>query len=218
MGFGVSHLVNAARKAVHAMRTRSAYLHLRDPHQQCNLFDIFALPILSCGSEVWATDPNVGSAAEVLHRQFLKRLVVIRDSTATDLVLAKLGRCPLQTHSWQQVLRYHNSFFKLHSVRLSKVAKLAGTNFDSKASAWRPQLTALFDTQPGRSRASPPVDAADIVERETERRRAAFLASNLSSATLLKFPSRSCLRSVLVSSQISLKQWSQPRVPMSGES
>ena len=183
MAFGVSHLVSAARKAVHAMRRRCAYLHLRDPQQQCKLFDILVLPILSYGSEVWATDPRIGAAAEVLHRQFLKRLIGIRGSTATDLVLAELGRHPLQIHFWQQILRYHNRFFKLDSVRLSKVAKLAGTHFDSEAPAWRPQLSAFLDTQPGRLRASSPVDVAEIVEREKERHRAAYLASDLSSVT-----------------------------------
>ena len=141
------------------------------------------MPILSYGSEVWATDPRIGAAAEVLHRQFLKRLIGIRGSTATDLVLAELGRYPLQIHFWQQILRYHNRFFKLDSVRLSKVAKLAGTHFDSEAPAWRPQLSAFLDTQPGRLRASSPVDVAEIVEREKERQRAAYLASDLSSVT-----------------------------------
>ena len=98
LAFRVSHLVSAAKKAVHAMRIRCAYLHLRDPRQQCKLFDTLVLPILSYGSEVWATDPKIGAAAEVVHRQFLKRLIGIRDSTATDLVLAELGRYPLHIH------------------------------------------------------------------------------------------------------------------------
>ena len=58
-----------------------------------------------------ATDPKIGEAAELLHRQVLKRLIGIRDSTASDLVLAELGRYPLQIHFWQQILRYHDRFF-----------------------------------------------------------------------------------------------------------
>ena len=143
MAFGVSYLVGAAKRAVHAMGRRCAYLHLRDTQQQCKLFDILVLPILSYGSEVRATDPKVGAAAEVLHRQFLECCIGIRDSTASSLVLVELGWCSLQIHFWQQMLWYHNRFFKLDSVRLSKVAKLAGTHLDSEASAWKPLLSAF---------------------------------------------------------------------------
>ena len=45
---------------------------IRDPAMQCKLFDTLVLPILSYSCEVWAVYTNVGEAAEVVHRSFLK--------------------------------------------------------------------------------------------------------------------------------------------------
>ncbi len=89
---------------MHAMRRRCAFLHLSDPALQCQLFDSLVLPILRYASEVWAVDPKMGEAVEVLHRQFLPQLLGIRKSTTNEIVLAELGRFPLQIHFWQQIL------------------------------------------------------------------------------------------------------------------
>ena len=84
-------------------------------------------------------------------------------------------------------MRYHNRIFQLDSLKhLSKLAKLLGTYFDDEAAAWRPQLSAFLDTQPGRVRACSPVDVSDIVEREKERLKATFLASDLKSVALYR--------------------------------
>ena len=56
------------------------------------------LPILSYGVEVWGVKASLGEAAEVLHRSFLKSLLGIRKSTSNEVVLAELGRYPLQIH------------------------------------------------------------------------------------------------------------------------
>ena len=66
MTFGTSFLVAAARKAMFAMRRPCALLGIRDPAMQCKLFDTSVLPILSYACEVWAVNPNVDEAAEVL--------------------------------------------------------------------------------------------------------------------------------------------------------
>ena len=109
MTFGTGFLVAAARKAMFAMRRRCALLGIRDPAMQCKLFDTLVLPILSYACEVWAVNPNVGEAAKVLHRNFLKHLLGVRTCTANEIVLAEFGRFPLQVHFWQQILRYHHS-------------------------------------------------------------------------------------------------------------
>ncbi len=36
------------------------------------------------------------------------RRLGVRKSTANHMVLAELGRFPLQVHFWQQILRYHH--------------------------------------------------------------------------------------------------------------
>ena len=58
---GVSKLVSAANKAMHAMTRRCAFLHISDPKQRCRLFDSLVLPILSYASEVWAVDEGWAS-------------------------------------------------------------------------------------------------------------------------------------------------------------
>ena len=108
LSHGVSKLVSAANKAMHAMNRRCAFLHISDPKQRCKLFDSLVLPILSYASEVWAVDKKVGESAEQLHWQFLKHVLGVRGSTATLIVLAEFGRYPLRFHWWQQILRYHN--------------------------------------------------------------------------------------------------------------
>ena len=105
----ISKLVSAANKAMHAMNRRCAFLQISDPKQHCKLFDSLVLPSLSNASEVWAVDKEVGEPAEQLHRQFLKPVLGIRDSTATLTVLAQFGRYPLHFHWWQQILRFHTN-------------------------------------------------------------------------------------------------------------
>jgi len=51
--FGAKLLVAASQKAVYAMQRHCAFLGMRDPAMQCNLFDILVLQILSYAVEVW---------------------------------------------------------------------------------------------------------------------------------------------------------------------
>ena len=90
MTFGTSLLLAAARKAMFAMRRRGALLGIRDPAMQCKLFDTLVLPILSYACEVWAVSPNVGEAAEVLHRSFLKHLLGVAQHAQHETVHAEL--------------------------------------------------------------------------------------------------------------------------------
>ena len=122
-------LVATAKKALFAMRRRCALLGIQDPALQCKLFDTLVLPILSYGCEVWGVDTKCGAAAEALHREFLRRLLGVRKSTANHMVLAELGRFPLQVHFWQQILRYHHRTcctIALDNVRLVKLAMVDG--------------------------------------------------------------------------------------------
>ena len=104
LSHGVSKLVSAANKAMHAMNGRCAFLHVSDPKQRCQLFDSLVLPILSIACEVWAVDKQVGESAEQLHRQFLEHVLGVRGSTATPIVLAEFGCYPLHLYWWQQIL------------------------------------------------------------------------------------------------------------------
>ena len=90
------------------------------------ILDTLVLPILSYACEVWAVNPNVGEAAKVLHRSFLKHLLGVRTCTANEIVLAEFGRFPLQVHFWQQILHYHHRVVALDNSRLVKLAMVDG--------------------------------------------------------------------------------------------
>ena len=84
---------------------------------------------MSYGVEVWGVKFNLGEAAEVLHRSFLKSLLGIRKSTSNEIVLAELGRYPLQICFWQQILKYHPRMFGLKDTWLVSLAMMDGFTF-----------------------------------------------------------------------------------------
>ncbi|KAL3146185.1 hypothetical protein ABBQ32_14176 [Trebouxia sp. C0010 RCD-2024] len=133
MSFGTSFLVAAAKKAMFAMRRRCAELGIRDPALQCKLFDTLVLPILSYAVEVWGVKPGIAEEAEVLHRSFLKSLLGIRKSTANEVMLAEVGRLPLQIRFWRQILKYHHRTLGLNGTRLVTLAMLEGFAFSNQA-------------------------------------------------------------------------------------
>ena len=77
-------------------------------------------------SKTRAVNSKSGEAAELLHENFLTRLLGVRKSTMNQFVLAKLGRFPLQSHFWQQILRFHHRALALRESRLVTLAFLKG--------------------------------------------------------------------------------------------
>ena len=73
------------------MQRQCLLLGLRDFARQCKLFDTLVLPIECHACEVWGFSPNVGEAAEVLHRGFVKHLLGVTIPTMNVTVLAELG-------------------------------------------------------------------------------------------------------------------------------
>ena len=175
MQFGTAYLVAAAKKALFAMRRRCLLLGIRDPAMQCKLFDTLVLPILSYACEVWAVDSSAGEAGEVLHRGFLKHLLGVRNSTANELVLAELGRFPLQVHFWQQILRFHHRVMSLDDTRLVKLALLSGCTLDSSQrvsaafeKSWQSQLGLFIAQHVGQQQLLHQFDIASVVDREKQ--------------------------------------------------
>ncbi len=100
-------------------------------------------------------DTKCGAVAEALHRDFLRRLLDVRKCTANHMVLAELGRFPLQIHFWQHILRYHHRTIALDNVRLIKLAMVDGFALESDSS--QRQLAALsrrFSTRSFRTAAA----------------------------------------------------------------
>ena len=117
------------------MRRRCAYLHLRDPALQYKLFDNLVKPILSYASEVWAVDLKASASTEKLHRQFSKQLLRVRNRTTNETVLAEFSKyplhLPLQSHFWQQVVRFHNRAVKMPNSSLVKLAMVDGVQLQN---------------------------------------------------------------------------------------
>ena len=72
--------------------------------------------------KVWAVNPNVGEAAEVLHRSSLNHLLGVKTCTANEIILAEFSTFPLQVSFWQQILRYHHRVVASDNFRLVKLA------------------------------------------------------------------------------------------------
>ena len=100
---------------------------------------------------------SLGEAAEVLHYcqstvfcSLLKSLLGIRKSTSNEVVLAELGRYPLQIHFWQQILKYHQRTFGLDDTRLVSLAMMDGLTFSAgtagvdKGAEWHEQLNSFL--------------------------------------------------------------------------
>ncbi len=185
--FGTDALVATARKALFAMRRRCALLGIRDPALQCKLFDTLVLPILSYGCKVWGVDIKCGAAAEALHRDFLRRMLGVRRSTANYIVLAELARFPLQVHFWQQILRYHHKTIALENVRLGKLAMVAGFALDHTAvkGSWQHYLGAFLRGHTGQQQLFHNFDIASIIERSKHQHAFEYFADVEHSSLML---------------------------------
>ena len=140
------------KKAVHAMGQHCISLHLSDPATICKLFNMFMLPILRYACEFRAVIPKVGARAELVQRQFLKRLLDPRKSTFNQIMLAEFERFPLQIRLWQQILRYHNRFCILPNSWIDKLALIDDFwvsyphSVKALSGSWRSDVRRFIDT------------------------------------------------------------------------
>jgi hypothetical protein len=65
-----------------------------------------------------------GDGHENLHRYFLKRVLGVKSSTPTDIVLGEFGRFPLDVFRWKLIARYWNRLVDMKNSRLLKLAFL----------------------------------------------------------------------------------------------
>ena len=159
-----------------------AALSIQDPAVQCNLFNSQVMPVLSYASKVWAMDHSNGAGVEMLHRQFLKQLLRVSNSTNNGIVLAYYGRYPLQFHHWQ-ILKFHNRAPTLPNSCLVKLALIERAFVQdgqlreaSTAKCWRRSLDTFLSSQPGHPRSFQNLDTSTIVNGLKEGYQSALYA------------------------------------------
>ncbi len=118
----------SGERAAHMIAGRCRELHITQPLHQLALFDAVVKPSVLYGAEVWAPgllcQASSDLQAEVLHRQFWRRVLGVRAGTTSMAVLAELGRYPLYLSVARQLCRYWNRLVGMDDSRLVKQAFL----------------------------------------------------------------------------------------------
>ena len=156
--FSDAGLVRAAtgQRSALAMSRRCRELGIQDPVMRMRLFDVLVRPVMMYGIEVWGPHSlgQLDAHFEREHRSFLRRLLGVRDSTPSAVVLAELGRYPLMVLATVQVCKYWNRLLAMGNDRLVHLAflesvKLAAlpTRHAVRAS-WAAQVASLLAVTP----------------------------------------------------------------------
>lgn len=191
-GSAASALAISGGKALHAMRRRCAELGLSSPDLQLELFDVLVRPVLSYGSEIWATHFLSGSSnpCERLHRSFLRGILGVRQCTPTEVVLAELGRFSLAAFWAKMVTRFWNRLICMADDRLLKQAFHLSLELATRTPAswpaahrpWAAQVADMFRALGKEVSLGAPTEfaAADIVATVQARELDALTASQKS--------------------------------------
>lgn len=117
----------AAKRAYFAAMNRMVALRIPCPILKCSLFDSLVSSVMSYGSDMWGVDYLRESTEfhelEVLHKNFLKRILHLRNSTPNEVVMIELGRLPLKFQWFKLIIRYFNRMVTMtNENRLLKLA------------------------------------------------------------------------------------------------
>lgn len=156
--FSDAGLVRAAtgQQAVLSMARRCRELGIQDPVMRMRLFDALVRPVMLYGIEVWGPHLLGQSDAqfERVHRSFLRRLLGVRESTPSVVVLAELGRYPLMVLATVQVCKYWNRLVAMGSSRLVHLAFLESVRLaalptrHAVRASWAAQVASLLAVTP----------------------------------------------------------------------
>ena len=138
----------AGKQAAGLLRRRMGECGLSDcPTVALELFDTYVRPVMSYGAEVWAPQlvlqalkggKGGADACERVHLDFLRRLLGVRDTASSLLVLSETGRLPLAVQWARQVARFTRKLLAADETRLAKKALLDSLELaDSGAAAGR---------------------------------------------------------------------------------
>jgi len=104
--------VSAAKRAGFGMQRRLKELRLESADIQFRMFDALVVPVLSYGMEIWAPSMLCKSAmtspCERVQLAHLRRVMGLRKSTASRILLAEAGRLPLACSWIRRMTRFYN--------------------------------------------------------------------------------------------------------------
>ena len=140
----------AAQRAAFALHNRCHDLRLPDPALMLHLFDALVRPVMLYGVETWGPGALCGAgmeACEVVHRQFLRRLLGVRAGTPCAAVLGEVGRFPVAHAAVLLLCRYWNRLVAMPDTRLTKQAFLESVSLASSSSSGGAVRSACWVTQ-----------------------------------------------------------------------
>lgn len=134
----VEALVVKAKRAAFVLQQRCRELGVSDPYFKLQLFDVLVTPVLYYGCEVWgplATQKQKESV-ERIQRSFVRELLRLRKSTPSMIMLAEVGRFPLEIGQWKRVVKFYNRVMEREDNDIVKRAML-----DAKVKCTQGQTT-----------------------------------------------------------------------------
>ena len=99
----IKNNVDKAKKALFKLRAETSG-HELAIQTKLHLFDLIVLPILTYGCEVWGHEPY--EQIESFHRNFLRTLLNVRNSTPNAMIYGELGRNEIKYKIWLRILGF----------------------------------------------------------------------------------------------------------------
>jgi sorting nexin-29 len=151
---GIRGLERGGHRAAMATLARCRQLHIDDAGTALKLFNSQVLPCLLYAAEVWLPyllhdnprggmlDNPVLAVHDCLERVqllFLKRLLRLRKSTPSWVVLAEVGRLPVYMYGLRRVCRYWNKLAMAEPHHLARCALIEG--LEGGSNRWAAHVT-----------------------------------------------------------------------------
>ena len=135
--------------ACQAQRALNAIRHYQKPFGYFPIKDFFKIfdtciqPILCYGSQIWGY--QYSSKIESIHNQFCRKLLYVRKTTNTCMVLGECGRLPLCITYYTNCIRYWCKLIQMPSYRYPKQCYLMLYSLDNAGrNCWATNVKSLL--------------------------------------------------------------------------
>jgi hypothetical protein len=155
-------------RAMYGVSRQRVALQLESPDIQCRLFDVFVESVLSYGVEVWGPGVLAGedpckNAAEQVQLLYLRRLLGVRGSTASRVVLAECGRWPLALRWVKRLTKFYNNLLDEPEHSLLRRALKTSVEITSGKS-WANQFAVVLESCGVEMIPDQPLDVQKVVK------------------------------------------------------